>query len=800
MSFDGETPVVSIVIPVYSGIKYTMDCVNSIYAYLPKFPIEIIVAGHGEDGTVGVMQEWERTRPNFKFAHNTSEHRHFAANVNLGASNALGDYICILNNDAVVTPNWLDQLMACFNRLQKTPALERPCPPPAAIGPCSNYVMQHQLISSPPNFKLKDLEDFSKDVAIKNRGQWFYASIISGFCMVVDRLVFNMLGGLDDKTFINGNEDVDFCIRLSEAGYACIVDRSTFIYHHGSKTLTSGIAGVENTDSGTTNRLSLVDKHFGTEPKAQIISGNVRLKCSHEELEAWLQRHYDLFDFVNIVDDDSGWDIKSYLASNWPKCVYVHAPGKIEVEQRRMLYLLSLEQGVDWMVVLDHDEFLEEKVDKAYLQRLVNMPLPGCVAFVARWIHLWNTPTTYHVKYPPSLGILMRKISPGLAYQPGAPGTSFHCSRLPETPVVGSSPSNIHVLHYGYLEAQKREEKRRWYEERDPNPVVRLVGGTNYGHLTAQTEITISAWKGSQDYTLALTTMTEHEKLYQVQLLLEQVGSLTDELIFRTSPGNAAIPLLNRWGAKVIEKAWNEDYSGMRNMLIDQAKSAYILVMDVDEQLQDPLEIIRLVEMQPTAVMFNVHNLQPGGKPPAVTEVMRMFQNRPDIRFSGLLHETIEDAVGKIKNKALVRASNTLMHFGFLTKKLPDKLKRYVKMNKKAMHQNPRDPKPYFNLALHYMEENDIKSAIDHFQTAIALFPKFTLAKIELGKVYARFAHAMISSALDDIPEQHPLRGATSQFEKLLAHAVPPGETELFPPFHPLVEGPVILPQKTGKK
>ncbi len=787
-------PLVSIVIPVYSGIKYTMDCVNSIYAYSPKFPFEIIVVGTGDDGTVGVMQEWERSRPDFKFIHNTSEHKHFAANVNLGATQALGDFLCVLNNDVVVTPNWLDQLISCFNRIQKTPASERPCPPPAAIGPCSNYVMQHQLISCPPNFKLKDLEELSADVALKNRGQWFYSSIISGFCMVIDRLVFNMLGGFDEKTFINGNEDVDFCLRLADAGYSCIVDRATFIYHHGSKTLTSGVLGVENTESGTTNRLSLIQKRFGVAPHEQKISGNVRLKCSKEELEAWIARHYELFDVINVVDDDSGWPMGEYLKENWPKCVYVHAPGKIEVEQRRMLYLLSLEQEMDWMVVLDHDEFFEEKVDRATLQRLANLPLPGCSAFVARWIHLWNSPKTYHVKYPPSLGIFMRKVSPNLAYQPGAPGTSFHCSRIPETPVVGSSPTNIHIMHYGYVDAEKREQKREWYETLDPHPITRLVGGTNYGHLTAQTEITISEWKGSQAYTVALTAMTEHEPAHQVQILLEQVGSLMDEIIFRTTPGSHTIPLLKRWGATVLEKEWNEDFSGMRNMLINQSKSAYILVMDIDEQLQDPLEVVRLIELQPTAVMFSVNNLQPNGKPPAVTEVMRLFQNRPDIRFGGLLHETIEDAMTAIKHKTIVRASHPLMHFGFLIKKLPDKLKRYVKMNKKAMHLNPRDPKPYFNLALHYLEEKEIQQAVEHFQTAITLHPKFTLAKLELGKMYVRFAHAMIMSALDDIPEQHPLRAPTSQYERVLANIVPPGEPELFPPFKPLVQGPVVIP------
>jgi GT2 family glycosyltransferase len=791
-------PTVSIVIPIFNGVKYTIDCVNSIYDNAPDFPFEVIVVGTGTDGSVGLFQDWELNRPNFRFVHNTSEHKHFAANINLGASHALGDYICILNNDIIVTPKWLDQLVSNFKKILGGFSGSRPCPPPAAIGPCSNYVMQHQMVQLPKDFRLEDINRFSAEVNHRHRGQWFYASIISGFCMLFDRLVFNMLGGFDAETFINGNEDVDFCIRLNEAGFSCIVDRSTFIFHHGSKTLTAGYSEVANTESGTMNRLSLIWKHFGREPKEQKISGNVRLRCSKEELEAWLTRHYELFEVVNIVDDDSGWDMGSYLKTNWPKCVYVNATGKIEVQQRQMLYLLSVEQKMDWMVVLDHDEFLEEKVDRAYLQHIADQPLPGCHAYVARWIHLWNSPHTYHVKYPPSLGLLMRRVYPNLAFQPGAPETSFHCSRIPEVPVVGSSPTNIHVLHYGYMDPQKREQKRQWYEAMDPNPVPQLVGGSNYAHLTSQTEISISEWRGSFDYTIALTAMTEHEPLHQVQMLLEQVGSMMDEMQFRTPPNSPAIPLLKRWGANVTEKEWNNDFSNLRNLLIDKAKSAYILVMDIDEQLQDPLEIVRLLELQPTAILYTIQNLQPGKRPPANTEVMRIFQNRPDIRFGGLIHETVEDALNSLRHKNVVRASGDIIHMGFLTKRLPDKLKAYVKMNKTAIYKDPQDPKPYFNLALHFIEEGDMENALSHLQTAIVLQPKFTLAKLELGKLHARFAHAIFASALDDFPEQHPLKGPTAQYERILANVIPPTEPEIFPPLKSLA--PASRPQMEGRK
>lgn len=48
---------------------------------------------------------------------------------------------------------------------------------------------------------------------------------------MVSRELFFSLGGFDE-TFLNGQEDVDFCLRVREAGYKVIYQPQTVIYHH----------------------------------------------------------------------------------------------------------------------------------------------------------------------------------------------------------------------------------------------------------------------------------------------------------------------------------------------------------------------------------------------------------------------------------------------------------------------------------------------------------------------------------------------------------------------------------------
>ena len=763
-------PKVSIVIPVFNGLRYTLECLESLKKS-QHVPFEIIVCGTGTDGTIATLMEWEMLYGNIRFFLNDTGDTSFGANVNLGASHANGEFICILNNDTIVTPNWLAHMLTCFESLSKT--TERPTPPPAIISPASNYVMSHQLIPLPKGMQLEQLDQFAEQVANENRGKWIYSAIVSGFCMLIKKSIWDKLNGFD-TSLRNGNEDVELCCRVNDLGYSCWVDKSAFVYHHGSKSLSPG------EDQGTHNRIECVKKVNGEEPSEKKISLNVRLKCSQVELAKWLERHYEIFDVVNIVDDNSGWDMESWLKEFYPKSTYLNMGGEIEVVQREKAYEFSLAQGMDWMVTLDHDEFLEEKIDRAYLQRLANTPIPGCYSFIGRWIHLWNSPTTYHVSYPPTNGVFMIRVLPGLKHFMGTPGTSLHCSRMPNVPAVSTAPVNVHIIHYGYLDPEKREAKRKWYESIDPEPVAELVGG-DYSHLTNQTHIVLSEWFGSDKYTISLNAMAESEPLHKVQMFLESIGTVADELVFRVGPGREDLQwLIKRWGGVVYEKVWTDDYSEMRNFLIGKSSGAYILVMDMDEQYTKPPEITSVIESQPTAVMFNVNNLQ-ANRPDVFTEVMRMFQNRPEIKFSGVIHETIEDAIGTIKGRTVVRAKGVINHFGFLTPKLPDKLKKYIKLNKKAMHRDPKDPKPYFNLALHYIEDGDIKEGIKNLEKSIMLYPKFTLAKIELAKLYLRFARALFASSKSDIPEGHPLNKPVTELEGYLQRLVP-DQNLVFPP------------------
>jgi GT2 family glycosyltransferase len=104
--------LISIIIPTWNGLSYLKPCLESIEKHT-KWPFEAVIVDNGsEDGT----QDWV-VNAGFKmdgqFIRNETNEGFAKAN-NKGVSVAKGDFICLLNNDTIVTENWLTEMINVF--------------------------------------------------------------------------------------------------------------------------------------------------------------------------------------------------------------------------------------------------------------------------------------------------------------------------------------------------------------------------------------------------------------------------------------------------------------------------------------------------------------------------------------------------------------------------------------------------------------------------------------------------------------------------------------------------------------
>jgi GT2 family glycosyltransferase/tetratricopeptide (TPR) repeat protein len=209
----------SIVILSYNQLKYTKLCVDSIRQFTAKGSYEIIVVdNHSTDGAA----EWLQAQADIKLILN-EENKGFPTGCNQGIAKALGEEILLLNNDTIVTPNWLENMKAALYSNQYV----------GAVGCITNSCSNFQRIDT--DYKdIDGLLKFAAPINISDSSKWEKRAKLIGFCLLLKRTCVDELGGLDE-IFSPGNfEDDDYSYRLGTAGYALLLCRDAFIHHFGS--------------------------------------------------------------------------------------------------------------------------------------------------------------------------------------------------------------------------------------------------------------------------------------------------------------------------------------------------------------------------------------------------------------------------------------------------------------------------------------------------------------------------------------------------------------------------------------
>ena len=216
----------SIVIPVLNQLEFTQQCVESIEAFTPEEHEVIFVDNGSTDGSVTWLRELAAKNPSYTLIRN-EKNLGFPTACNQGAAFSRGDYILFLNNDTVVSKEWLGGLVEAI----------KSAPDIGCVGPMTNCISGHQQVNDPTGYdSLFKYQNYADAYRKAHRGAYTPFWRVVGFCMLVSRKVWDELGGFDER-FSPGNfEDDDFCLRACLAGYRNLIVGDVFIHHHGSAT------------------------------------------------------------------------------------------------------------------------------------------------------------------------------------------------------------------------------------------------------------------------------------------------------------------------------------------------------------------------------------------------------------------------------------------------------------------------------------------------------------------------------------------------------------------------------------
>lgn len=215
----GETMKTSIIILTYNNLQYTRQCIESIRKNTKLGTYEIVIVDNASsDGT----KEWINEQENIVSIQN-QENLGFPKGCNQGIEIAKGDNILLLNNDVIVTPNWLKNMIKCLYSSEDI----------GAVGPVSNNVTYYQQIDVDYT-SLDELNEFATKHNVSDFSKWEERIKLIGFCMLIKKSVLDKIGLLDER-FSPGNfEDDDLSIRIRNEGYKNILCSDTFIHHYGN--------------------------------------------------------------------------------------------------------------------------------------------------------------------------------------------------------------------------------------------------------------------------------------------------------------------------------------------------------------------------------------------------------------------------------------------------------------------------------------------------------------------------------------------------------------------------------------
>jgi glycosyltransferase involved in cell wall biosynthesis len=131
---------------------------------------------------------------------------------------------------------------------------------------------------------------------------------------------------------------------------------------------------------------------------------------------------------------------------------------------------------------------------------------------------------------------------------------------------------------------------------------------------------------------------------------LSSIRPIVDEIVVvDTGSRDRSVAIARDFGARVLHHRWTGDFAQARNFALDALTADHVLYIDADEWVLPGVSRADLdadLAEQCCAVAYRVLlRPRPGFTP---YREYRMWVNRPDIRFRGLVHETIVSAIGEV--------------------------------------------------------------------------------------------------------------------------------------------------------
>ncbi len=227
-------PKVSIIIPNKDSVKLLKNCVNSILKLTTYDNYEIVIVENNSE-LVKTFDYYENIQKiqNVRVIKYEEKGFNYSRIINFGVKNCPdSDYIVQLNSDTeVLTNNWIEKFIG-FAQREDVGAVgarlyyEDKSIQHAGIGIGICDLAANLLTNTPSGYHAY----FGRECLTQD------LSAVTGACLFCRRQIYEEVGFMDEENFAVAFNDVDFCLKIRQAGYLIVYNPYIEFIHYESKT------------------------------------------------------------------------------------------------------------------------------------------------------------------------------------------------------------------------------------------------------------------------------------------------------------------------------------------------------------------------------------------------------------------------------------------------------------------------------------------------------------------------------------------------------------------------------------
>jgi GT2 family glycosyltransferase/glycosyltransferase involved in cell wall biosynthesis len=282
---------VEIVVCVHNALADVSRCLESVVRHTTTPYSLILVDDASEPETRDYLAE-------FASAHGATllrneEAKRYTRAANQGLARSSADYVVLLNSDTIVTPEWLDRMVAC---IESDPQI-------GIVGPLSNTASWQSIpqVESEGDWASNPLPptmtpaDMARLVARYSARTYPRMPFLNGFCLLIRRRLIDGIGPFDEERFGQGyGEEDDLALRARKAGWQLALSDDAYVYHAQSRSYSSTTRKQLSDRAGKVlaqkHGLQIIEEGVATCANNRVLQGiRVRSQAMLDR-RAWVER------------------------------------------------------------------------------------------------------------------------------------------------------------------------------------------------------------------------------------------------------------------------------------------------------------------------------------------------------------------------------------------------------------------------------------------------------------------------------------------------------------------------------